>query len=46
MVLKAKSTSTAGLTIQSISSRAVYKNYYALIASINLTAAFDLVDTR
>ena len=43
---KAKSTSTAGLIIQSIISRAVDTNHYALMASIDLTAAFDLVDTR
>ena len=43
---KAKSTSTAGLIIQSIISRAVDTNNYALMASIDLTAAFDLVDTK
>jgi hypothetical protein len=42
---KAKSTSTARVIIQSIISRAVDTNNYALMASIDFTTAFDLVDT-
>ena len=40
----AKSTATAGLIIQSILSRAIDSNNYALMASIDLSAAFDLVN--
>ena len=39
-----RSTTTAGLTIQSILSRALDKNNYALMASIDLSAAFDVVN--
>jgi hypothetical protein len=39
-------TSTAALIIQSIFSKDVYTNYYTLMSSIDLTADFDLVDTR
>ena len=42
----AKSTATAGLIIQSILSRAIDSNQYALMASIDLSAAFDLVNTK
>lgn len=42
----AKSTATAGLIIQSIISRAIDSNQYALMASIDLSAAFDLVNTK
>ena len=41
-----KSTATAGLIIQSIISRAIDSNNYALMASIDLSAAFDLVNTK
>ena len=43
---KCKSTASAGLVIQSILSRAVDSNNYALMASIDLSAAFDLVNTN
>ena len=41
---KAKSTASAGLVIQSILSRALDSNNLALMASIDLSAAFDLVN--
>ena len=41
---KAKSTASAGLVIQSILSRALDSNNFALMASIDLSAAFDLVN--
>lgn len=43
---QAKSTATAGLIIQSIISRAIDSNNYALMASIDLSAAFDLVNIK
>ena len=43
---KAKSTATAGLILQSILSRALDSNNYALMASIDLSAAFDLVNIK
>ena len=41
---KNRSTTTAGLTIQSILTRALDRNNYALMASIDLSAAFDVVN--
>ena len=41
---KHKSTATAGLTIQSLISRALDKNNYANMASLDLSAAFDVVN--
>ena len=43
---KCKSTTTAGLVIQSIISRALDENNHILMSSVDLTAAFDLVDVR
>jgi hypothetical protein len=43
---KCKSTASAGLVIQSILLRAVDSNKFALMASIDLSAAFDLVNTN
>jgi hypothetical protein len=43
---KHKSTSTAGLTIQSLLSRALDKNNYAIMASLDLSAAFDVVNVK
>ena len=43
---KNRSTATAGLTIQSILTRALDQNKYALMASIDLSAAFDVVDVN
>ena len=39
-----RSTATAGLVLQSILSHALDKNSYALMASLDLTAAFDVVN--
>ena len=39
-----RSTSTAGMTIQSILARALDQDNYALMASIDLSAAFDVVN--
>ena len=39
-----RSTATAGLTIQSILTRALDQNKYALMSSIDLSAAFDVVN--
>jgi hypothetical protein len=41
---KSKSTASAGFVIQSIISRALDENNYMVMASVDLTAAFDLVD--
>ena len=41
-----RSTATAGLTLQSILSRALDQNNYALMFSIDLSAAFDVVNTK
>jgi hypothetical protein len=46
MVLRKLKAQTSGLIIQSIISRAVDTNHYALMVSIDLTAAFDLGDTK
>ncbi len=43
---KFKSTASAGLIIQSLIARAMDSNKYALMASIDLSAAFDLVNTK
>ena len=43
---KAKSTASAGLVIQSILSRALDSNNFALMLSIDLSAAFDLVNMK
>jgi hypothetical protein len=43
---KGKSTASAGMVIQSIISRALDENNYVLMSSVDLTAAFDLVDVR
>ena len=39
-----KSTATAGLTLQSIISRALDEDNYVALASIDLSAAFDIVN--
>ena len=41
---KGRSTATAGLTIQSLLSHALDQNKYALMSSIDLSAAFDVVN--
>ena len=41
---KGKSTATAGLTLQSIISRALDDDNYVAMASIDLSAAFDIVN--
>ena len=41
-----RSTATAGLTIQSILSHALDQNKYALMSSIDLSAAFDVVNVK
>ena len=43
---KNKSTSTAGLLLQSIIARATDSNNYVLMASLDLSAAFDLVNVN
>ena len=43
---KGKSTATAGLTIQSLLSHALDQNKYALMSSIDLSAAFDVVNIK
>ena len=43
---KNRSTVKAGLTIQSILIRALDHNKYALIASIDLSVAFDVVNIK
>jgi hypothetical protein len=43
---KNKSTLTAGLLLQSLIARATDDNNYALMASLDLSAAFDLVNVR
>ena len=43
---KGKSTATAGLVIQSIIARALDENNYVVMASVDLSAAFDLVDVE
>ena len=39
-----RSTATAGLTIQSVLSQALDSNKYSIMASIDLSAAFDVVN--
>ena len=41
---KNKSTATAGLTLQSLIARALDDNKYVLLASLDLSAAFDIVN--
>ena len=41
-----RSTATAGLTLQSILARAMDQNKYALMSSIDLSAAFDVVNIK
>ena len=43
---KNKSTATAGLLLQSLITHATDSNNYALMASLDLSAAFDLVNVR
>ena len=43
---KNRSTTTAGLTIQSILMQALDRNKYALIASADLSAAFNVVNIK
>ena len=41
-----RSTTTAGMTIQSILTRALDQDNYALMSSIDLSAAFDVVNIK
>ena len=41
---KNKSTATAGILLQSLIAKATDLNQYALMASLDLSAAFDLVN--
>ena len=41
-----RSTATCGLTLQSILTRALDQNKYAIMSSIDLSAAFDVVNTK
>ena len=41
-----KSTNTAGLIVQSLIARALDKDNYALLASIDLSSAFDVVNIK
>ena len=41
---KCRSTATAGLTVQSILSRSMDNNEYAMMSSLDLSAAFDVVN--
>ena len=43
---KAHSTCTLGLTLQSVLSHALDENNYALMASLDLSAAFDVVNVK
>jgi hypothetical protein len=43
---KCKSTATAGLLLQSLISHATDNNNYVLMASLDLSAAFDLVNVK
>ena len=43
---KNKSTTTLGLKLQSLLARALDENNYALMASLDLSAAFDVVNTK
>ena len=42
--VKGKSTATAGLLIQSMIARALDDNHLVLLASLDLSAAFDIVN--
>jgi hypothetical protein len=42
--VKIKSTTTAGLTVQSKISRALDKNEYAVMSSLDLSEAFNVVN--
>ena len=44
--IKNKGTLTLGLHLQSLISRALDDNNYALMASLDLSADFDVVNTR
>ena len=44
--LKNKRTATAGLLLHSLITHALDSNYYVLMASLDLSAAFDLVNLR
>ena len=41
-----KSTNTAGLVVQSLIARALDEDNYALLASIDLSSAFDVVNVK
>ena len=43
---KLHSTVTTGLSMQSLMARALDNNEYAILASLDLSAAFDVVDIR
>ena len=43
---KSRSTATAGLTIQTLLSRALDNNEYAMMSSLDLSAAFDVVNVK
>ena len=43
---KGKSTATAGLVLQSLIARALYDDHLVLLASLNLSAAFDIVNVE
>ena len=43
---KGKSTNTAGLLIQSLITKAFDEDQYALMASVDLSSAFDVVDIK
>ena len=43
---KNKSTTTLGLKLQSLLARALDENNYALLASLDLSATFDAVNTK
>ena len=43
---KNKSTTTLGLKFQALLARALDENNYALMASLDLSAAFDVVNTK
>ena len=43
---KSRSTATAGLTLQAILSRALDRNEYAMMSSLDLSAAFDVVNVK
>jgi hypothetical protein len=43
---KFRSTATAGLTIQSVLARAIDNNKYAMMSSLDLSAAFDVENVK